>query len=201
MDLSSAVKRRRGAGLEAALLDAAWAELAELGYAGMTFEGVARRAETSRSVVYRRWATKPELVLAALRRYYDTHPIVMPDTGSLRDDTVALLREVSDKRFDVLAVFTIRLGAFFEETGTSLVDLRRMLLGSTRSSGGMMRLLERAAARGEIDLAAIGPRVATVPVDLLRNELLLTEGAISVATIESIVDEVFLPLVARRSKD
>ncbi len=43
--------RRRGTALENAILDAAWAELVEHGYADMTLESVAKRAGTSRPVL------------------------------------------------------------------------------------------------------------------------------------------------------
>ncbi|MFD7947322.1 helix-turn-helix domain-containing protein, partial [Streptomyces sp. NPDC059744] len=61
-------KRRRGAELETALLDAAWDELIAMGFEELTYEAVAARAGTSRAVLYRRWPTKRELVLAALSR-------------------------------------------------------------------------------------------------------------------------------------
>jgi len=53
------------AALEEALLDAAWAELLRAGYEALTYEAVAERARTSRAVLYRRWPTKRDLVLAA----------------------------------------------------------------------------------------------------------------------------------------
>lgn len=196
MDLTPP-KRRRGAALESALLDAAWAELVELGYAGMTYEGVARRASTSRPVVYRRWPTKPELALAAVRHWYDEHPIALPDTGTLRGDVIALLEEFHAKRRDIMPLFLARLGAYFEETGTNVADLRDTLTLASRAKPLMDPILERAAARGEISLSTITPRLAAVPIDLFRNELLIG-GAIGRATIESIVDEVFLPLVTLR---
>src|SRR5580658_8726409 len=61
--------RRRGAALEHALLDAAWAELQDVGYAALTIEAVADRAGTSRAVLYRRWRNRPELVIAAMCRH------------------------------------------------------------------------------------------------------------------------------------
>jgi len=61
--------RRRGAALEAALLDAAWDELQVTGYQAMTMEAVADRAGTSRAVLYRRWPKRAELVVATLRRH------------------------------------------------------------------------------------------------------------------------------------
>ena len=61
----SSGRRRRGATLEKALLDATWEELVEKGYDGLTIESVAERAQTARAVIYRRWPSKPELVRAA----------------------------------------------------------------------------------------------------------------------------------------
>ncbi|MFZ2625286.1 MAG: helix-turn-helix domain-containing protein, partial [Propionibacterium sp.] len=68
--------RRRGPALEAALLDAAWQVLLEVGYDELTFEAVAAVAGTSRAVLYRRWPAKPELVRAAAVRALgaDQHP-------------------------------------------------------------------------------------------------------------------------------
>jgi hypothetical protein len=53
MELPNATRRRNDK-LMAAIHEATRAQLAERGYAGVTFEGVARRARTSRSVLYRR---------------------------------------------------------------------------------------------------------------------------------------------------
>src|SRR5262247_3412802 len=79
-------QRRRGEHLEAALLAAAWDELAEVGFARLTMESVAARAKTGVAVLYRRWPNKDDLVLAAIRHYGTTHPVDVPDTGSLRGD-------------------------------------------------------------------------------------------------------------------
>ena len=61
-----AVQRRRGAALEDAILAAAYDELSSVGYRAFTVEGVAARARTGKASIYRRWATKQELVLDAL---------------------------------------------------------------------------------------------------------------------------------------
>jgi hypothetical protein len=58
----------------------------------------------------------------------------------------------------------------------------------------MTAILERAAARGEAR-DEIGPRIARLPLDLLRHELILTHQPPSQRTLEEIVDDIFLPLV------
>ena len=57
-----------------------------------TYEAVAARAETSKPVLYRRWPTKVDLVLAALQHggLFDRRTV--PDTGTLRGDILATLR-------------------------------------------------------------------------------------------------------------
>jgi AcrR family transcriptional regulator len=61
--------RRRGQALDDALLDAAWDELVERGYGRFTIEAVAARAGTSRPVIYRRWPTRSDLAIAAIRHH------------------------------------------------------------------------------------------------------------------------------------
>jgi hypothetical protein len=61
--------------------------------------------------------------------------------------------------------------------------------------GVMETILQRAADRGEIRPGTVGRRVAAVPADLLRHEMLLTSGPLRPSTLVEIVDEVFLPLV------
>src|SRR5579863_3612643 len=97
----AARSRRRGEVLEAALLDAAWAELQAVGYAGLTMEAVADRAGTSRAVLYRRWRNRPELVIAAMRRHRPMLSGEIPDTGSLRGDVLAVLRLMSSRLTEI----------------------------------------------------------------------------------------------------
>ena len=91
-------QRRRGEELEAALLQAAWDELAEVGFAKLTMESVAVRAKTGVAVLYRRWPNKDDLVIAAIGHYGKTRPVEVPDTGTLRGDMLGLLRGINDGR-------------------------------------------------------------------------------------------------------
>lgn len=66
----------------------------------MTIDLVAARAHAGKSTLYRRWTSKTELVLEALRRL-DTEQIELgelPDTGSLRSDLLAMLRPQTDEQ-------------------------------------------------------------------------------------------------------
>lgn len=87
--------RRRGAELENAILDAAWEQLVEGGVAGLTMDAVARRARTSKHVLYRRWESTGDLLRAAVRHYGENRDEFIPDTGTLRGDLIALLKDAN----------------------------------------------------------------------------------------------------------
>src|SRR5699024_9426821 len=63
--------RPRDEQIDAAVIAATLEMLGAEGYAGVSLEGVARRAGTSRPAIYRRWAGRAPLVLAALARHLD----------------------------------------------------------------------------------------------------------------------------------
>ncbi|MDR7381755.1 TetR/AcrR family transcriptional regulator [Promicromonospora iranensis] len=186
-------RRRRGAELETALLDAAWAELAERGYDDLTYDGVAQRARTGRAVLYRRWPAKAELVHAAVLHVMGGEPADPPDTGSLRGDVIAALQQTNSTRIVMAVQLLTRLGDYYRATGVSLGDLIEAATGGKNPI--MQVIAERAAARGELDPETITERVLRVPVDLFRMEFLLTYAPVPDSVILEIVDDVFLPLV------
>jgi hypothetical protein len=55
-------------------------------------------------------------------------------------------------------------------------------------------IVARAMARGELGPQTPPARVISLPVDLLRHELLMTLEPVAPEVITAIVDEVFLPL-------
>jgi AcrR family transcriptional regulator len=84
----------RGEPVVRAVLLAAIEELAAVGYEALRIEDVAFRAQVNKTTVYRRWPSKPDLVLAALRTFA-VEETVRPDTGSLRGDLLAIARKMS----------------------------------------------------------------------------------------------------------
>ncbi|MET4921868.1 TetR/AcrR family transcriptional regulator [Streptomyces sp. PSRA5] len=190
--------RRRGAALEDAILGAAAEELRATGYAGMTMDRVSRRAGTNKNAIYRRWPTRAALGVAAYRRSADAE-LTVPDTGTLRGDALALLRAAntlwSSPRGAVLRDLLSAAG-----DDPDLLTLLREQAGGSGTDGAWLTLLERAVARGEVAAGATHPRVASVPMTLLRGEYAL-RGLPEVPdeVLTEIVDEVFLPLVRGRA--
>jgi len=186
-------QRRRGEVLEKALLDAAWAELTERGYDDLTVDAVATRAGTSRAVLYRRWPSKQDLVLASLTQHVKAEFVAAPDTGSLRGDVIGLLKLANKLRVRLAMLVFTQLGGFYREANTNLAELGAFVQGGRDAV--LDEVIERAVARGEIRAGQVSERVARVPVDLFRYELMMTLKPVADEVIEEIVDTVFLPLV------
>ncbi|MFI5783576.1 TetR/AcrR family transcriptional regulator [Nocardia sp. NPDC051570] len=186
--------RRRGEELERAILQAALDELADVGYPGLTMERVAIRARTSKTVLYRRWAGRAELVVDACK-IGSISDVDIPDTGALRTDVIALLRQMSAKMATPFG--SILRGLLAEMTRDP--ELGRLIRERVHKvgSGPIHTILERAAERGEVDRPILNSRRAAVAPDLLRNHFLLFGAPVDDEVVIDIVDEVYLPLVLR----
>ena len=194
---ASTGQRRRGEALESAILDAGWDQLIEAGYERFTIDAVAARSASARSVLYRRWPSRLDLLKAVIRRRGEIDTIPTPDTGTLRGDVLAILTDFNDRRSRTIGLIAARLGAYFDEAGGSPHQLRALFLSDGPSS--METIVQRAVTRGE--LATTPPaRIVALPADLLRHELLMTMTAASPQTILEIVDDVFLPLASNFGK-
>ncbi len=191
------MERRRGKALEDAVLDAAWSELLDGGYARFTMEAVAARAHTSRPVLYRRWPNRADLAVAAIRHILYKHPVNALDTGNVRGDLIALLQQFSKNRALFAVFFSLQMSEYFSETNTSPADLRRSVLQGGHSQIDLV--LARGADRGEIDRSKLTPRIASLSADLVRHEFLMTLKPVPSAVIAEFVDDIFLPLVRPQS--
>jgi len=189
MDITSGdhvVQRRRGAALEAAILDAAWRELEEHGYSAFTIEAVARRAGTSRPVLYRRWPTRVELAFAAMEYHIRRNPVVVPDMGSVRLELCLLLRKFADRAPPRLTRLVFEMSEDMHQKDAKFSDLGENPLSA---------VLERGVARGEIDPSKLIHRIARLPTSLVFHETIITQQRVSDEAISQIVNEIFLPLV------
>lgn len=96
-----------------------------------------------------------------------------------------------------MALLLSRLGGYYEQTGSSLANLKAFVYGDREAA--LEQVLQRAADRGELDPGRVTKRIARLPVDLFRHEMLMTLRPLPDEAIEEIVDTTFLPLLERRS--
>lgn len=70
--------------------------LAETGYQGLRYDGVAARARAGKMTLYRYWPTKAELVTTAVAAR-PPEQVPVPDTGTLRGDLLAYFGAVAER--------------------------------------------------------------------------------------------------------
>lgn len=186
------LSRRRGKELDDAILDAAYAELVEQGYGAFSLDRVAERARTGKSSVYKRWPTRPKIVMAAVLRELPGRMDV-PDTGDLREDLIAALRQFASRLASPIGeVMPGLLAESFKDA--ALRDAFREHIFAAHPLP-MDEILRRAVERGQARPSALHPRVAMVGPALLREHFFLHGAPVSEDVLADIVDAAVLPLV------
>jgi len=139
--------RPRSAAVHQALIDATLELLADVGYRGLTVEAVSQRAGASKATVYRRWPSKVNLVVDALSANA-ARQVGEPDTGSVREDLLVLLRglarfltEPLATAFPSLLAEAYRHPELGETFRNEFVSKRRAVI---------RRVVERGVQRGEV---------------------------------------------------
>jgi AcrR family transcriptional regulator len=177
--------------LETAILEAVLRELAEAGYVDFSIERVAVRAGTSKPVIYRRWPTRARLVYAAVRTARPFGSFEVPDTGTVRGDVMSVMRRLADMVDEISPEVVFGLSAeLLHESGSSLFAEMH-----DRSAQMMLDILTHGVERGEIAAEKLTPRLAALPFDLVRHQLVILQQPLSAQDMEEIVDRIFLPLV------
>lgn len=147
---ASTVGRKRDDSLDSTIIEAALSTIAEVGFDRMTMDLVAAKAKTGKASMYRRWSSKTELVRDALvfMNSSSVETTELPDTGSIRDDLLALVKpksaEQSERKMRVLS----GLGSFFAEYRKVSEDISTQIFGGWEKANA--QLLKRAVERGEL---------------------------------------------------
>ncbi len=168
--------RKRDHTRDPEILDAALEVLAETGYDGMTIDMVAARAKAGKATLYRRWASKSELVLDAVAcmKSTDVDLASPPDTGTLRGDLVALVKtptiRESERKLKVMAGIVSMIAR-----DPDLAAAAQEALVEPRAAANRI-IFQRAIDRGEIPadvdidrLCLIGPALVAYRTLMLRK--------------------------------
>jgi AcrR family transcriptional regulator len=131
-----------------AIRAAVFEELAVTGYARLSIEAVARRAGVGKTAVYRRWRSKLPMVIEVVSELVGSG-ILLPDTGSLREDLRLLIQVVYRLLRHPLAAQIVpdllaEAARNPEIAGTLALALRETQRESSAA------LVARAVARGEL---------------------------------------------------
>ncbi|OMC53225.1 hypothetical protein A5745_22055 [Mycobacterium sp. IS-2888] len=196
---TSASSRSRSPGrldrsLDAAILDATLAGVAEVGYDRLSMDDVASRAGVGKAAIYRRWPSKEVVVADAIAHWRRRlGPIEPPNTGSLRGDIDALVAATPDLNdadtHMIRVVVGVATAAMHNPVLAAALD--DLVLSTPRQV--VRAILDHAVARGEIpadrDLSLI-PDVA-LGLNVLR---VITGRPIDRVYVRRMLEDVILPM-------
>jgi AcrR family transcriptional regulator len=190
-----AVRPRVSGAREEEILDATVEELLEVGYERLTMDAVAGRARASKATLYRRWVSKPSLVVDAVMRS-KCGSLVAPDTGSLRSDLIQLFSGprglASQLNTRVLGVVLTAL-----QTDPEFGDRFRSTFLAPKVAV-MQDIYRRAGERGELSTGAepglLGPALAGI----LLHRVFVLGDQITTDLVERVVDQIILPAATGR---
>lgn len=186
--------RPRSVAADSAIMQATLELLLDTGYRGLTMEQVRARAGVGKATLYRRFGSKEELVAAAVRHLNQQIPL--PDTGSVRDDILAVAGSVLAAAARVgAATFMPRMLAesagdpemhaiFYE----NLVAPRRAVMAEVLRRG-----IERGELRRDLDVE--------LAIDMLTGpwvyRMLISGGRMPTADPQRLLDLVLTGIAAR----
>ena len=170
--------------------------LAERDYERLTLDEVAARTGKAKTTLYRRWAAKEDLVLAAVRSAgRPPEAQALPDTGSLRGDLLAVIDSAwlggTDRRQAIFAGLASATRSSARLADAIRADVTEPYVGVYR------RLLDRAVDRGEVEarFAPAVPVLAEVIPAMSSHRLDADGEAAGRAFFVSVIDDVVLAAV------
>jgi AcrR family transcriptional regulator len=169
--------RKRSEETRLAILTAVIDLLDEIGYAGLTIEGIAARSGAGKQTIYRWWPSKADVLLDGLATKADLH-VPIEDTGSYRTDLRAFLDATFGLARQELTLTTLRAlmaeaqidERFGEHFRTAFLQRRR---------DALQAILDRAAARGDLPPTPSPDLVLDIVFGTLWYRVLATRAPLS----------------------
>jgi AcrR family transcriptional regulator len=187
------VSHRRGEHVRQTVLAAAFEELAANGFDGATVAGVAKRSGVHETTVYRRWVTRENLFVAALlERSADAIPA--PDTGSTRNDLLAIAR-------GVIAYVRSPTGAAVLRSALLPVDDTYAIAREAfwaRRLDALSPVVTRGIERGDLRADTDAQLLLETLVAPIHGRLLLTGESVDDNFAERLVDQVLTGVASTR---
>jgi AcrR family transcriptional regulator len=139
--------RPRSLQAQQAMMQATLALLAEVGFDAMSIDAIAARAGVGKTTIYRRYASKAELVADAIESVREE--IMIPDTGTFQGDLDALIQNAAQITFSPLGRQTVAMIISSASTNPQFAEIYWIKYLQPRRKNFAI-VLERAKARHEI---------------------------------------------------
>lgn len=168
-DVHARPGRPRDPACDAAILQATLDVFAEEGYAGVNIDRIAARAGVGKATIYRRYSSKAELVVEAVRcgAHVDDW---LPDTGNLRADLTSMMQPLIDRLRgdDAQLLTTFALERLRNPELNEQFD--RLVIGKKREH--LRHLVTSAIARGDLPADVDVDLIAEAPPALIWHHAL-----------------------------
>lgn len=178
----------------AAIFDAVFELLGDVGYDRMSMDAVAARARASKATIYRAWPNKPDLVMDALVYRFGGIPDA-PDTGSLRGDLTALMSgacQIANGPDGSIVTGLMSAATRNGELSRTLYRCTYELKHSVHST-----IIGRAVARGELSSETKPELMHELMHSLVLTRKLWAVGPLDDEYVAHVVDDVLLPVLQR----
>ena len=184
MTSTRSVGRPRDAGIDEAILLATWNELNRVGYTAMTMTAVAEGAGIQKPALYRRWPTKPLLVIDSLAKHLPG--LIDSDLGSLRADLEHGLAQLAEAWGTPAARRSFSpLLADIDTDDAARAAFRERVL--TPRGAALRAALGRAVERGELRSDSPLDVVADMLEGPLMHRAMLGEGEVDARLLSSVL--------------
>jgi AcrR family transcriptional regulator len=194
-DVMAAHERPRSSRLgeerELEILRAAYELLNEVGYEGLRLDAVATRARTSKATLYRHWPGKPQLVADAVRACKGWQED-LPDTGSLREDLILLVRGMADHMAGEDGPLLAGLMMAMRSDPEFAVEMRAM--AATKPLLGD-EICARAVDRGQLAAGCKAGLIEEIAPAALFMQAFIRGEPLDDGYVAHLVDDILLPLL------
>lgn len=194
------VGRKRDHTRDTDLLEAAIVVLAETGYDRMTMDMVAARAKAGKATMYRRWSSKPELVLEAIAHMKrdQVDLLSLPDTGTLRGDLLGLFKhnsvEENELKMKALSGLSSMLAQHQE-----LADATNAVIVEPWTAVNRV-LIQRAVERGEVSQDIDIETLSQVIPSMSAYRTVILRKSVDQQFLTAMIDNVLLPALMKSAR-
>ncbi|MGX1668942.1 TetR/AcrR family transcriptional regulator [Streptomyces sp. NPDC055400] len=164
--------RKRSEESRMAILVAAFELVGEVGYAGLTIEGIANRAGCGKQTIYRWWPSKAHVLLEALAVKADLY-VTNADHGSYTDDVRAFLMDTFRLSRQQRVVDILRVLMAEAQINEEFGELFRSAFLQRRRDA-LQVVLDRARTRGDLPPRPAASTVLDIVFGTLWYRLLAT---------------------------
>lgn len=185
----------RSEACEIAILDAALALVAEVGYDRVSMDALAERAKASKATIYRRWSGKADVVVTALRRRHSDGGELDVDTGSVRSDLLGLLeRACASMSAEDGALITGLFTAM--RSDPELATLLRSQVFESKLTA-QQHIVQRAIDRGDVPPTADATLLNEILSGVVFGRLVVSGEPLDEPFRVHVVDDILLPVLRR----